>query len=407
MLQSADLTVSPAQMRRFLVSYQGLDGDTFAGPQGVLDYVARVGCIQFDPLNVVGHNQELVLQARLRGFSRDWLRDLLYTQRALFDGWDKNMSILLTRDWPCFARLRTAARQRFDRPERPAAAIFEDVRQALRERGPLCSADIEAGEAVTWSWAPTRMSRAALESLYFCGELLVARKKGTRRYYDLATRLLPATLLEAPDPHPAESAYDDWYVMRRIGAVGALWNRPGGAWLGIAGFNTARRKAAFARLEAAGQIRPVKVTGLAHPLYVRSEDVALLDGVAEREVNAAAILAPLDNLLWDRDLIASLFNFEYRWEVYKPAAERTHGYYVLPVLLGDGLVARFEPARYRPGEVLHIANWWWETGFRADDVAQAQLAAAFARFCDYLGASAITVDAALSRRCHLGFLRQG
>lgn len=404
MLQTFNLTVSPMQMRRFLVTYQGLTGSTFNGPQGVLDYVARVGCIQFDPLNVVGHNQELVLQARLHGFSPDWLRDLLYKERVLFDGWDKNMSILLTRDWPCFARLRAAARRRFDHPGRPAAAIFEEVRQALRARGPLCSADIDAGEAVAWSWAPTRMSRAALESLYFCGELLVARKKGTRRYYDLASRLLPATLLKAPDPHTDDMAYDDWYVERRIGAIGALWNRPGGAWLGIAGFSAARRKAAFARLETAQRIRAVTVTGLAHPLYVRSEDLALLDAMANREVEAAAILAPLDNLLWDRDLIAALFNFEYRWEVYKPVAERTHGYYVLPVLLGNALVARFEPARYRPGSALHIINWWWEPDFHADDAARAQLATAFTRFREYLGASSITVDSAASCQNRLDFL---
>lgn len=399
------LPIALAHLRRFLVCHQGLTGEAFHGPSGILAYIAQAGCIQYDPLNVVGRNHELVLQARIHDFRPQDLQALLYETHQLLDLWDKNMAIVSCADWPAFARQRLAARRRYDRPGQPAAAIFAEVREAITRQGPLCSAQIGHDRQVDWSWAPTRLSRAALESLYFCGELVVAAKKGTRRYYDLASRHLPPAVLDAPDPHPGEAAYDDWYVERRIDAIGALWNRPGGAWLGISGFSRSRREAAFDRLQAAGRILPLSVPELIHPVFIRSTSLPLLDSTATQKIRAAAILAPLDNLLWDRALTAAIFGFDYRWEVYKPARERQYGYYVLPVLLDERFIARFEPAPYHAGQALEIRNWWWEAGIEPDHELNRRLQELFKRFCGFLGTDSIRLAPGLRRRTGLDLPR--
>jgi uncharacterized protein YcaQ len=137
---------------------------------------------------------------------------------------------------------------------------------------------------------------------------------------------------------------------------------------------------------------PVAVEGIAQaPLFIRAADQHLLDAAArEHDVTpAAAFIGPLDNLIWDRDLIRCLFDFDYTWEVYKPVSQRKYGHYVLPVLYGDRFVARVEPIFDRKARVLTLVNWWWEAGVEPDDAPVAALAECLAAFGCYLGAEAI------------------
>jgi uncharacterized protein YcaQ len=164
------------------------------------------------------------------------------------------------------------------------------------------------------------------------------------------------------DPNKTLEQYHDWHVLRRIGAVGLLWNKSGDAWLGIKEIKAKERSEAIERLLERKQVMEIQVEGIKYPLYMKSEYQSLLNIVLEQESKArGAILAPLDNMLWDRKLIKELFGFEYRWEVYKPAIQRKYGYYVLPILYGSEFVARFEPVIDKDRETLVIKNWWWES----------------------------------------------
>ena len=116
------------------------------------------------------------------------------------------------------------------------------------------------------------------------------------------------------------------------------------------------------------------------------------------------ILAPLDNLLWARELVEQLFGFGYTWEVYKPVAEREYGYYVLPVLYGDRFVARFEPARDKRNGALVIKGWWWEPGVTPSPEMHTRLQDCLERFLRYLGAETITMDGEVSKRADLSWL---
>ena len=118
----------------------------------------------------------------------------------------------------------------------------------------------------------------------------------------------------------------------------------------------------------------------------------------------AAIIAPLDNLLWDRELVEQLFDFKYRWEVYKPVVEREYGYYVLPILFGDRFIARFEPGREKKSGALIIKNWWWEEGIEKTEEMFNALRDCFQRFSGYLGTDTIRIDKKLVKREGLDWL---
>lgn len=401
------LTLTARQARRCLLAHQGLwPPYELAGKAGVLDYIRRVGCIQFDPLDIVSRNPELLLQARVADFSPAMLQELLYEERKLLDGWDKNLSIYRVEDWPCFQRHRETVAHSHGSSAASVQAILPQVREALQERGPLSSADLHLDQTVDWWWAPTRLARAALESMYFWGELIIHHKVGTRKVYDLAQRHLPPELLSARDPNETEEQYHDWYVLRRIGSVGLLWDRSGDAWLGISGMKSKERQAALTRLLARGKLVEVRVEGIEQAFYLRSEDRPCLDRALDSDDPAprASILAPLDNLLWDRRLVNALFGFDYRWEVYKPLGERRYGYYVLPVLYGDRFVARFEPGRDRKNGAVRIKQWWWEPGVTPSQGMQSDLLGCFRRFLGFLGADYLQIDGETAERAGLGWL---
>lgn len=381
------ITLTNRQARRFLLTYQDLCPPRgLRGRDGVLGYIRKAGCIQYDPLHVAGHNHELVLHARVGDFTPGMLTRLLYRERRLLDGWDKNMSIYPVEDWPCFARDRAGFAENMSVRYRQAEPIIPQVRRAIEERGPLSSLDLEYDEVVDWWWSPTRLARVALECMYFTGEVAVHHKVHTRRVFDLSCRCIPDAVQNAPDPNPTEADYHDWLVLRRIGSVGLLWDRPSDAFLGT-GIKSADRNAAFARLMDAGKIQEVRVEGIQSPLYMRAEYAPLAErALAEKEpAPQAAFLAPLDNMLWDRKLIAALFGFDYKWEVYTPIPQRKYGYYVLPVLYGDRFVARCEPVRDRKEKTLTLLNWWWEDGVRPTQKMGAALARCMKKYMRYMG----------------------
>jgi len=401
------LTLTNQQARRFILAHLGLwPPHKLEGKPGVLAHIRRVGCIQFDPLNIVGRNPELALQARVLDFRPAMLQELLYEDRKFVDGWDKMMSIYGVEDWPYFRRRREAARRRLGDSSRPATAILPQVRQEIEERGPLSSIDLDFDQTVDWSWAPTRIARAALESMYFWGELIVHHKVNTRKVYDFASRHIPEALLSALDPNETEEQYHDWYVLRRLGSVGLMWGRAGEAWLSMPGIKSKERRAALARLIEQGQVVEVRVEDIKPSLYMRNQDKLTLDKVLDTQDPAprAAIIAPLDNLIWDRRFVEEMFDFYYRWEVYTPVAKRQYGYYVLPILYGDRFVARFDPGRDKQSGALVIQNWWWESGVVPSERMQAELERCFSRFLRYLDADQLQIDSEVVERAGLDWL---
>lgn len=408
--------LSRREARRYLLAVQGLlPPRSLHGESGIMEIVRRLRCLQFDPINIVGRNHEIALQARVSGFSRQRLEELMYKKRLLVEGWDKRMSIGPVEDRPFFTRDRMGFKNhhRF-KEDGPLNSIFPAVRNEISLRGPLSSLDIKDNTRLDWSWAPARAVRAALEALWFRGELSIHHRKGSRRYYDLTDRLLPSRLADpVPDFNPSSGSnhcswplsvsdvlnndelHRDWRVSRRIAAVGALRAESGDGWLGL-GINTAERRHSLERLVDLDIIIPFEVENLGNPMYRLKDDRGCYESVTKRETAApfrAAVLAPLDNLLWDRDLVRQLFDFDYVWEVYKPAHQRRWGYYVLPLLYGDRLVARFEPGRDRTENRLIVKHWWNEPGIRVSEAMTDAVSLALKSLARSNGLKSVHVEA--------------
>ncbi|MEK0317479.1 winged helix-turn-helix domain-containing protein [Cohnella sp. 56] len=381
------------QVRRFLLLKQGLLGAyRFEDKEGICEFVSQAGCIQFDPIDVCGKNAELVLQSRVAGFTKTMLGELLYKDRKLVDYFDKQLAIISIADWKYFERTRERYRLR-GRSRDKIDSVAEEVKRFIRERGAACSKDIPLKETVDWSWSPTTLSRAALESLYFRGDLIVHHKKGTIKYYALAEAHIVPAILRAEDPNKSDADFVKWRVMRRIRSVGMLWNKPSDAWLGIEPMKAQARKDAFAALLNEEAIVPCTVEGIAEPLYIALEDEPLLQAalsstaVYERRVE---FLAPLDNFLWDRKLIKALFDFDYKWEIYTPIAARKYGYYVLPVLYGEALVGRIELVADKKAKQLRLVHFWPEIGAEPDETFRRMLRERIYRFAAFNGCNEVT-----------------
>lgn len=389
------MKITKKQARHLLLAHQKVwQPRKLHGKEGILEFIHNVGCIQFDPLDMVGYNPSLVLQSRIDNYQPDDLQQLLYSERRLLDGLDKNMSIYSIEDWPYFTRYREAAYQHYREKYKPINKILSDVRRELDQKGPLSSGDLKFDAKIDWAWAPTRAARAALESMYFWGELIIHHKVGTRKFYDFAKKHLPAKLLSLPDPNLSLEEYLEWHVKRRIGALGLMWARASDTWLGIRCMKGKARMEAISRLDKKGELLPIEIQDIKYTFYIRREESSLLEKVLHGSVQKPefAFIAPLDNLLWDRKLIKELFQFDYIWEVYKPVSERTYGYYVLPVLYGDSFVARFEPKFDKKSKKLHIINWWWEEGISLTSEMVQPLIQSFEQFAKYLGATGIELN---------------
>lgn len=370
------------QARRFLLLKQGLLGEhRFAYEKGVCDYIKEAGCIQFDPIDVCGKNPELVLQARVKGFSKEMLYKLLYTDRRLIDYFDKNMSIFSIEDWKYFSRQR-AEFVKYGRSKEEVNEVIDEIKAIIREKGYVSSKDINFNKQVDWSWNPTSLSRAALETMYFRGDLILHHKKGTFKYYALADEYIPKGILNAEDPCHTQEEYLEWRVLRRIGAVGMLWNRPSDAWLCIDGLKGNNRSNIFKKLLGENKIIEILVEEITDPFYCLSDDKALIDMVLSNNNFEERIefIAPLDNMLWDRKLIKKIFNFEYKWEIYTPITERKYGYYVLPVLSGESFIGRIEAVIDKKIKQLVVQNFWLEDNITCNEDLKKNINDCISRF---------------------------
>ena len=286
----------------------------------------------------------------------------------------------------------------------------ESILAAIQERGPLSSNDLKDTTTIDWSWGkPTRLSKAAMETLYETGELVIHHRSGTRRYFDLAERHIPMEIYRMPDPNSSDDEYQDWHVLRRVGGIGLAHPRSSEYWLGILGVKSPQRQATLSRLVDQEQVLTVAVEGLEdQTFFMRSVDLPVLEGVQAGVPSnpQAAIIAALDNLTWDRQLTRWIFDFDYIWEVYKPKAKRKYGYYVLPVIYGDRFVARFDPSFDKKKRILTINNWWWEESVQLNEEIETALIDCFQAFNQYLNTQEFLISETVSTELSLSWFQK-
>lgn len=377
--------LSLAQARRIALAAQGFAMRRPA-PGARLDrrhvrrVFDRVKVVQIDSVNVLARSHELVLFSRLGPYPRDLLARSAYEHRDLFEYWGHEASFLPMEQQPLF-RWRMARGETWGGLARLARERPEFVREVLREvteRGPLSAGELEEPgrkRGPWWGWAD---GKRALEWLFWTGQVSTATRRNFERVYDLTERVIPREVLGRPTP-----SEDD--ACRELLALAAEAH----------GVATARDLLDYHRLKPRyrpllddlvedGVLVPVRVEGWRDQAYLHR------DAARPRRVTARALLSPFDSVVWERSRTERLFGFHFRLEIYVPAPQRVHGYYVLPFLLGDRLVGRVDLKADRKAGALRVQAAHHEPGVDVGHVA-VELATELETLAGWLGLDAITV----------------
>jgi uncharacterized protein len=363
----ATATVTLASIRRLAVSTQGFTPRFRRARAGdVEDVIRRLGAVQLDSISTVDRAHRLTLTSRIGAYDEPELRRLLGAGRV-FEYWAHEACLLPIELWPHFRRTMEGGGhwRVHDRALREHADLVEPVLERIRAEGPLASRDFGGTRTSNDMWSRTP-AKAVLEALWDRGVVVVAGRESFQRRYDLAERVIPRAILDAPTPDEDETLRT--LALLAVRARGALtepairehWRLKGGR---------VRLHHHVLALVDEGLLREVHADDGGPPFYVDAE--ADLDGAPAPPV----LLCPFDNLLWDRPLVERLFGFRHVMEIYKREHEREYGYYVLPLLAGDRIVARADLKAERAQGVLHVRSFHSEPRVRGDVGAKLERAA--------------------------------
>lgn len=410
MKESAKFVITKEALKRFLIDYHHLrDENQLQTLEDIHNYIKKVGCIQYDPINVLSFNSHLVLQSKVASYRPAMLDKLLYEDFTLIDGWDKNLSIYATEDHGFFEVYRRRSNDYYEGLDQSIKDFLPRLRSHLKE-GPICSADIKDSPTIDWWWAPTKAVRAALDYMFLSGETYVHHKVNTRKYYDLISHHPLHDAATSKDFATME-AYHDWHVLRRINGVGVLPARRNSyAFIAINHFKAVNRIGSLNRLLGEGKIKEFYIEGVKDPYYIdiKNYDNLLLamDEDKATQEKHARILAPLDNLLWDRQMVRDVFDFDYIWEVYVPEDKRQYGYYVIPLLYGNDLVGRLVAKFNRTTRDLEIHRLYLEPKQEPDEMMTLAFAHMFIEFTSFLGADTLKIMPTCNQKKWLGQIKK-
>jgi hypothetical protein len=348
--------------------------------------IDRIGFVQVDSINTVERAHQMILWSRRQSYRPEALKRLLERDRALWEHWTHDASILpiaLYGHWKHrFAADRDRLLRRWSGWQRDGFhEKFETVLARVADHGPVTSAEVGEGEARGtggwWDWHP---SKAALEYLWRVGELSVTRRDGFRKVYDLTERVIPAAA-RAAEVTAGETL--DWACSSALDRLG--FGTPGeiAAYWALIGPEAARDWAARALAE--GRVVAAEVEGRAgdrRKVLIRPD---ALSAPVPEAAGCLRILSPFDPALRDRKRAEHLFGFSYRIEVFVPEPQRKYGYYVFPVLEEDRIIGRLDARAQRAEGVLRLRAFWPESGVTMGKRRLARLQAELQRLATFAG----------------------
>lgn len=378
--------ISAAQARRIALAAQGFMDPAPSGRVTARHFqrvVERTGLVQIDSVNVLVRAHYMPFFSRLGPYDRAALDRYTWGSGRMWEYWGHEASLLPLERYPLFRhRMENGRSNRwqwhheyFNRRR----DYVEQVLEHIREHGPVVVGDVneDGHQQGWWNWSDAKV---ALEALFARGRVTVMQRRNFSRLYDLPERALPPEVLEAPYP-------DEEAAHRELLTLAARHH----------GIGTARdladyyrvpvpsSKQRLAELVDAGTLQRVRVEGWREPAYLHP------DARIPRRVEARALLSPFDPVVWERARTERLFNFHYRIEIYVPEPKRQYGYYVLPFLLGDVLVARVDLKADRQSGRLLVRGAYAEDGQDTGAVAEA-LAVELASMAEWLGLDQVIVE---------------
>lgn len=360
--------ISLAMARRIALAAQG-----FADPRPnstpdrrhLARVLARTGLLQIDSVSAVVRAHYMPLYSRLGPYPLALLDNAAVTRkRKVFEYWAHEASFLPVETYPLM-------RWRMERAERgeemynglakwgrERAAYIEDIYREVVQRGPIAASALEGqkGSGGWWGWSD---AKHAFEWLFWAGRITTASRRGFERRYDLPERVLPPAILALPVPSPEDAHRELLRISARAHGVATA-----GDLRDYFRLSPADIKGRIEELVDASDLLPVRVEGWDKPAYLYK------DARFPRKIEARALLAPFDPVVFERARTERLFDFRYRIEIYTPAEKRQYGYYVLPFLLGERIVARIDLKADRPAGVLRVHAAYAEPGARPKTAAE-------------------------------------
>lgn len=358
------------------------------------DRIERIGFVQVDSINTVARAHHMILHARNRTYRPKQLVQLLERDRAMFENWTHDASIIPTRFYPYwkprFRKTATHLRKRWRKYRQPGFEKEVDtVLNRIAADGPVMAREL-GGDAPKqaggwWNWHP---SKTALEFLWRTGELAVCRREGFQKVYDLTERVIPDT---HRTHEPDSDAAVDWACRSALQRLGfATPGEIASFWDSIAIADAAQ----WCRSRHGDGLRQIELEpaddSKPRNVYVFEETIDSLADAPD-PLPALRILSPFDPLIRDRARARRLFGFDYRIEVFVPAAKRQYGYYVFPILEGDRFVGRIDMKhRRQEDDALHVTGLWPEPGVRFGKARRRALEGALERMRRFCGAEAVS-----------------
>jgi len=354
-------------------------------------FVADAGGLQLDSINVVARGHELTLWSRFGPYELGELHRLAYGERVLFEYWAHAACLIAAEDRAGWARAMADYRRRHTGWSgwlKAHPSILRRVEGEIRERGPLSSSDFERPRAQGksagwWDWKP---AHHALHYLWMSGRTAVHSRRHFQKSYDLAERVLPSV-----EPI-ARAEFARWHLRKTLRALGAAAEADLPRYLTFPRLDPAERRRALKAMLKDGSAVEVAVEGAAGRWYALAEDQAALENPPASR--GTALLSPFDSLLWHRGRAKALFGFDYKIEVYVPAAKRVHGYYSLPILHDGRLIGRLDAKNHREERRLEVRSLHF--GATPDAEALAATAAALRSLARFIGAEDVSAKGALA-----------
>jgi len=400
------ISISKTTHRRFVMGVQGLwPGRRFAGKEGVAAALRQMEALQLDPLNVIARSQDIALHGRVLDYRPEHLYQVAYEERGFFD-YGGSLYLYPMSELPYW---RTHMKRRGEQgrwkdfaAEHPKT--MKQVRVALQVDGPLGNRDFKGNKRFENNYRGRKDTSVALYALWITGEVMVHHRDGFDRIYDMTERVAPSEFnTSAP-----EGEAEDFFARKAISFLGLMREKRWRVNFSDYIFRDVDEEEATERLSQLyeeGVIAPVRIEGSKENWIFLSENLPVLETLEAGKVPSAwkplgpstqdevTLLAPLE-IVSARGRAKEVFDFEYVWEVYKPVEQRRWGYYVLPILYGDDLVARLDPKLDRKSMTLHINGFWLEEDAPVNESAFADaLGKGLARFASFVEAGQVELEA--------------
>jgi len=397
--------ISQLTARRFILGKQALwPGRRFAGSKGVTAALRKMEALQLDPLNVIARSQDIALWGRVLDYHPEHLYQVAYNERLFFD-YGGSLYMYPMSELP-YWRLHMRRRGESGRwgPDfaRKHADLLDYLRDELRTNGPRGNRDFKSAP-VSGNYRGRKESSVALYYLWLTGETMIHHREGFDRYYDLRERVAPPEF----DYAASEGESEDYFTCKNIAFLGLMPEKRWRTSFATDIWREVSLEEASQRLSAMYEknvISLVTIDGSKKRWITLTENLPIFETLEAGKIppkwnprgpttqDEVTFLAPLE-IVSARGRAKQVFDFEYIWEVYKPAEQRRWGYYVLPILYGDELVARLDPKLDRTTMTLHINGFWLEDHAPVHDPAFADaLGKGLARFAAFVEAKQVDIE---------------